>query len=339
VLLLAGKPAEALAAFRAGRKHHPESLELAMGEAEALYRLDRFAEQARLLEEAAARHPARAHEPLRALGRMYYETRQYDRAISAMERALRTSEADLEAHRTLGICHALRPDDPAHARAALRHLLRAAAIEPDDYDPWTKAGGVLHRLGYAAEAAACYRRAIAWDNWAQAPYVPLARILQREGREAEAALLLRLYRGNRAMERQRVHLENRLSGGQGDAITHYRMGDLLFRNVSFGRAYPYLLIAVSLKPDWKEAQARLADACALLDYLDLWQEAERAALSRSSTRANAPDPAPAEATSRAARGQAVGREAVSSREHTNHSCRPSGRTIAIQVAAQPRAAL
>jgi tetratricopeptide (TPR) repeat protein len=277
VLLLAGQPAEALAALRAGRKRHPRSLELALGEAEALFRLERFAEQATVLEAAAGLDPERAHEPLRALGRLYYATRQYDRAIPVMERALQATAGDREAHRTLGLCHALRPENPAHAEAALTHLLRALEIEPDDYEPWTKAGGVLQRRGFATEAAACFRRAIAWDSWAEAPYVPLARLLQAEGREPEAAFLLRLYRANRDFERERVPLENRLAGGQGDALTQYRMGDRLFRHVSFGQAYPFLLIAASRKPDWKAAQLRLADVCALLGFDDLRAEAERAA--------------------------------------------------------------
>jgi tetratricopeptide (TPR) repeat protein len=277
VLLLAGKPGAALAVLRQGRKQGPASMNLALGEADTLNQLDRFPEQAQVLEAAVAIDPARADEPLRALGRMYDETRQFDRVIPVLERALRLREADAEAHRTLGLCYALRPEDPDQAKQALHHLLRAVELEPDDYYPWTRAGALLQRMGYLAEAAACYRRAILWDAWAGAPYPPLARLLRREGRTAEAALLLRIYRGSRDFERRRVALENRIGTHRDDGKAHYELGDLLLRYVSYRKAYPYLLIAASLRPRWRAAQERLADACALIDYLDLWQDAERAA--------------------------------------------------------------
>ncbi|MCL6650193.1 MAG: tetratricopeptide repeat protein, partial [Chloroflexi bacterium] len=276
VLILAGKPREALAVLRRGRRRDPANLNLALGEADALNQLDAFDEQTRVLKAAVALDATRAHEPLRALGKMYYETRQFDAAIPVLERAVGYSDSDVESHRFLGLCLALRPEDPSHAERALHHLLRAVELEPDDYYPWTRAGAVLERRGYPGEAAACYRRAILWDNWAEAPYVPLARLLQRKGRPAEATLLLTRYRANADFERRRVQLENRIQSRRTDADAHFQMGEQLLRHVSFRRAYPYLLIAASWRPHWKAARERLADVCALIDYLDLWHDAEHA---------------------------------------------------------------
>jgi Flp pilus assembly protein TadD len=274
------------------RQSYPGDLDLALGEADALNALDRFAEQARTLEAAAALVPERAYEPLRNLGKMYYETRQFDRVIPVLDRAVRSQpeageprfgrgadsgggRAPGASHRYLGLCYAMRPEDPAQAEQAVAHLLRAAAIAPDDSVAWTSAGAVLQRIGHLPEAAACYRRAIDGESGAHGPYFSLAQALQREGRPEEAALLLKLYRARRDLAARRAEWERRINADRADAAAHYAMGDLLLRSEGARTAYPYLLIAASLRPQWRQARARLADACALLDYLDLWQDAER----------------------------------------------------------------
>ena len=61
----------------------------------------------------------------------------------------------------------------------------------------------------------------------------------------------------------------RRRGGLGDALGEpLRPIDQMRRDVDH---------AASLRPHGKQAQLRLADVCALLDYVDLWQQAERAA--------------------------------------------------------------
>jgi predicted Zn-dependent protease len=276
-LSLLGEPRTALAVLEQAQRRHPRDVDLALGRAEALNRLDRFSEQASALEAAAAMDPSRAGEAQRNLGKMYYETRQFDQVVPVLERAVQASETDTEAHRFLGLADALHPDDPVRAERAVRHLLRAAALDPTDSVQWTTAGSLLQRLGYPREAAACYRRAIAGDSVAEAPYVALAQALQREGRPVEARLLLKLYRERRDLHARRRQLENRVNANRRDAVAHYALGDLLLRTDSYRNAYPYLLIAASLRPRWGSAQLRLADVCALLDYVDLWQAAERAA--------------------------------------------------------------
>jgi tetratricopeptide (TPR) repeat protein len=284
VLSLAGQPRAALAALQSARRAHPADLDLALAEADALNALDRFDEQARTLEAAASLTPQRAAEPLRNLGKMYFETRQFDRVIPALERAVKQEPEDAVSHRYMGLCYAMRREDPAQAQQAVEHLLRAAAITPDDSAAWTSAGTVLQRLGDVSEAVACYRRAIDGNSAADGPYVSLAQSLQRQGQPAEAALLLRLYRERRERQARRAGWERRINADRRDAVAHYAMGDLLLRTDGAKAAYPYLLIAASLRPQWREAQERLADACALLDYVDLWQEAERAARGKETER-------------------------------------------------------
>jgi tetratricopeptide (TPR) repeat protein len=283
-LSLAGKSKAAVELLQQARRQLPNDLDLALAEADALNQQDRFEEQARVLEAAVALDPARAHEPLRNLGRMYYETRQFDRVIPVLERAVAKKETDAVSHRFLGLCYALRPEDPKQAERALTHLLRAAALEPAESTQWTHAGAVLERMGHRPEAAACYRRAIAAVSWVEGPYLSLARALQREGRRAEAAFLLRLARPRRDLQARRRELENRVAAHRGDAAAHLALGELLFQTEGYRNAFPYLLIAASLRPEWGQAQARLADACALLDYVDMWQAAASAANRSASQR-------------------------------------------------------
>jgi tetratricopeptide (TPR) repeat protein len=277
VLLLRDKAPEALELLQRARKAHPDSLELALAEAEALNHLDRFADQARVLEDAATRFPARGWETLRDLGKMYDETRQFDRVVPSLERALPGGDGDAEVHRFLGLGYALHPENPALAARAVDHLLRAAALDSREDHQWTTAAALLQRMGYPSETAACCRRAIDAVSESDGPYFALAQLLQRQGRPAEVRLLLRLYRQKRTLQTRRRQWENRISANRGDAAAHYALGDLLLRNGDYRAAYPYLLIAASLRPQWKPAQLRLADACTLLDYVDLWQQAEGAA--------------------------------------------------------------
>jgi tetratricopeptide (TPR) repeat protein len=230
-----------------------------------------------VLEDAAARCPARGWEALRDLGRMYEETRQFDRVVPTLGRALPGGDGDAEVQRFLGLGYALHPENSILAEKAITHLLRAAALDPKEDLQWTTAAALLQRLGYPSEAAACCRRAIDAVSERDGPYFALAQILRRQGRPAEVRLLLRLYRQKRALQGQRRPWENRISASRADAAAHYALGDLLLRSGDYRAAYPYLLIAASLRPQWKAAQLRLADACALLDYVDLWKQAERAA--------------------------------------------------------------
>ncbi len=270
-LSLVGRPQESLAVLERAQAAHPSDPDLAFARADALNQLDRFTDQAQLLESMADRSPERAAAALRALGRMYHETRQFDLVVPVLERALQRGDADAEAHRLLGLTEALHAEEPARAARALSHLLRAAALDPANGVQWTAAGALLERLDHQSEAAACYRRGILGESGAEAPYVALARVLQRESRPAEAALLLKFYRERREVSRRRRQEENRIAIHRADATAHLAMGDLVLRHDSFRAAYPYLLIAASLRPHWQPAQARLADVCALLDYADMWQ--------------------------------------------------------------------
>src|SRR5204862_5422671 len=130
------------------RNRHPDSLELALAEAEALNHLDRFADQARVLEAAAARFPARGWEALRELGKMYDQTRQFDRVVPVLERALPGGDGDAEVHRFLGLGYAVHPADPVQAEKAVDHLLRSAALDPKEDHQWTTAAALLQRMGY-----------------------------------------------------------------------------------------------------------------------------------------------------------------------------------------------
>ena len=145
VLLLRGKPQEALDVLQRARARHPDSLELALAEAQALNHLDRFADQSRVLEAAAARFPARSWEPLRNLGKMYDETRQFDRVAPTLERALpgRGRRRGSPPLPRSGVCSPT--EDSARAEKAVDHLLRAAALDPKEDHQWTTTAALLQR--------------------------------------------------------------------------------------------------------------------------------------------------------------------------------------------------
>jgi tetratricopeptide (TPR) repeat protein len=149
-------------------------------------------------------------------------------------------------------------------------------VQPDYSRPWMAAAAVLQRMGYLAEAAACLRRAIGGECQSDAPYVRLAELLQLQGRLPERGLVLRQYAGFRDHDLTRTGLEKETRDNPKVAKRRYALGDLLLREGRPAAALPELLAAAGMRPKWPQAQARLADVCALLGYDDLREEAERA---------------------------------------------------------------
>lgn len=62
-----------------------------------------------------------------------------------------------------------------------------------------------------------------------------------------------------------------------DASVRFALGDRMLRDGRAREAFDELHQAVALRPGWKEAEIRYADACALLEYEDLQRDAELAA--------------------------------------------------------------
>jgi tetratricopeptide (TPR) repeat protein len=272
-----GKVEEALAVLRRAQKITPTDMDVALLKAAVLGRLERILEQIRELEAAAALDPRRANEPLGELGKLYYNSQQFDRAIPVLQRALWLEDGDAYSHLYLGLTYARRTEDPVQAEKAVYHLLRAGQAAPDYFYPWMNAGAMLQRLGHLPEAAACYQRAIDGDSRWEGPYLSLSQVLQRQGRLPERKLALKLYARARESEARRQQLDSAANARPGDAKARFALGEQLLRDGRHQEALSELLLSTSLKPRWKEAQARLADVCALLDYDDLRREAERAA--------------------------------------------------------------
>lgn len=245
--------------------------------ADLLGRLARSEEQARMLEAVAAEHPESAVHALRALGDLHFGLARYAAAEAAYERALRAAPDDSESHRQLGACYARTIEEPGAADQALFHLARAAGSNPADDQAWMLLGPVLQRIGRQGEAAACYRRAIIAGKRREMPYLYLARSLERQGRRAEAEWVLRRYRRVRAETVREMELDREAEFHPRDAARRFAWGDFLLHRGQPLEALPELLAATALKPDRKEPQTRLADACALLGFDDMMQEAERAA--------------------------------------------------------------
>lgn len=272
-----GRVKDSLQVCTSAEAAHASNLDLSLHKASLLGRLERVPEQQRVLEAAAKLEPARANEPLGNLGRLYYDSQQFDRAIATLGEALRSEEGDAFSHLYLGLAYARHSEDPAQAALAAEHLLRAALGQPEYFYPWINAGSAYRGLGYLPEAAACYRRALDGDSRWEGPYLSLAQVLQRQGRPSGRVLLMKLYARARVLEAQRQQLENRVKSHPLDAGAHLALGDRFLKDGRARDACGELLVAVALQPEMKAAQARLADACALLDFDDIREEAELAA--------------------------------------------------------------
>ena len=271
------KPQQALAVLERAQKTIPGNLEISLLKASLLGRLERVQEEITELENATALSVQRANEPLGELGKLYYGSQQYDRAIVTLKRAVQLESGDALSHFYLGLCYSRRTENPADATLAVTHLLHTAHAQPDYHYPWINAGSVLLRLNHLSEAAACFRRAIDGDSRWDGPYFSLAQTLQRQNRPQERALLLRLYARARRLEAERSRLEVEAGRRPRDARVRFAMGDRMLRDGRAREAFDELYQAVALRPGWKEAEVRYADACSLLEYEDLQREAELAA--------------------------------------------------------------
>lgn len=269
---------EALAALeeaeRLAATAGPERVDVGLLRASVHFQREHVQAQHEALQAAAGIPTPRAAAALVQLGKEYLDSQQFDRAIEVLRKALGQEES-AAAHLYLGQCYARKPEDAAAAELAVRHLLRAAALQPDLSPAWSTAAAALLRMGHAPEAAACFRRAIRWDPDVAMPYLTLARQLKAEGRSAEGELLLRLYEPRRDRERSRAALSLRADRNASDPAARLAYGELLLREGRPEKALRELLVASSLRPDWRQAHARLADVCALLDYPDMLREAER----------------------------------------------------------------
>jgi tetratricopeptide (TPR) repeat protein len=273
----AGRLDEAVQTLERAQTLAPDHLETRLLKAKLLLHQERAGDVERELLAAAEIAPARANEPLGNLGTVYYDSQQFDRAVPVLQRALRCEENDAHSHYYLGRTYVRRDDDREQALQAVHHLLRAAQMQPDFSRPWMTAAAALQRLEYPAEAAACLRRAIAGESQSDAPYVKLAQLLQTEGRSAERRWLLQRYAAVRDHDLTRTGLEKETRDNPRDAERRFRLGDLLLREGRPEKALPELLAATGLRPEWRAAQDRLADVCALLGYDELREAAAAAA--------------------------------------------------------------
>jgi tetratricopeptide (TPR) repeat protein len=272
-----GRPREALAVLEHAEEAVGETVDVHLLEAKLLLHLERVPDVIRELSAAAKLDPKRANEPLGNLGTVFYDSQQFDRAIPVLEQAVQREDGDAHSHFYLGRTYARQVEDPARAEKALYHLLRAARMQPDFSRPWMAAAAVLQRMGYLAEAAACLRHAIAGECQSDAPYVRLGQLLQLQGRLPERRLILQQYGATRDHDLRRTGLEKQTRDDPKDAARRFALGDMLLREGHPDKALPELLAATGLRPGWKAAAARLADACALLDFDDMRAEAEREA--------------------------------------------------------------
>jgi tetratricopeptide (TPR) repeat protein len=273
-----GRPREALTVLERAETAVGQNLDVHLLKARLLLHLERVPDVIRELSAAAKLDPKRANEPLGNLGTLFYDSQQFDRAIPVLEQAVQREEDDAHSHFYLGRTYARQVEDPARAEKALYHLLRAARMQPDFSRPWMAAAAVLQRMGYRAEAAACLRHAIAGECQSDAPYVRLGQLLQLQGRVPERRLILQQYAATRDHDLRRTSLEKQTRDDPKEAARRFALGDMLLREGHPDQALPELLAATGLRPGWKAAATRLADACALLDFDDLRAEAEHAAL-------------------------------------------------------------
>lgn len=251
----------------------PERVDVELLRASVHFQSEDIQHQHQALRTAAELPHPRSAAALLQLGTEYHRSHQYDRAIEVLEQALRQEET-AHAQLYLGLCRAQDAEHPASAAAAARHLLRAAALQPEEPLAWSTLASVLLRLGHRPEARACLRQAIRRDPDLAVPYLTLRRELQAAGLEPLARLLVREYERRKDREQQRAAVQLRADRQAANPEARFAYGELLLREGRPEKALKELLVAASLRPGWREARERLSDVCALLDYPDLQREAE-----------------------------------------------------------------
>lgn len=142
-LLVAQRPAEALAPLRQAHEWAPDDPDIAVNLGGALVAASKWSKAVQFLEEAVNRHPDNARLWLNLaaayLGRLPFSSHQaQERAIAAFERAIEIDPAIPNAHYSIGLIYAER-QDWQQARAWFQQALET---HPQDQDAATWLGRV-----------------------------------------------------------------------------------------------------------------------------------------------------------------------------------------------------
>jgi len=229
----------------------PESADAQHYFATACARLKDFSAAAAALREAVRLQPDNA-EFLAKLGRMLCELRDYTEALRHLHRAIDLAPEDSRVH--LALVMALWGAREVEATEAA--CANALQLAPNAAELWVYNGYCQSALGRFADAAECYRKAIALDPDIETPRYGLA--LSGHGAEVQPDVARLL----RALEDAGKNERERLSAG-------HALGAVLDRAGDYDAAWGAYETANRLAYAWHKAAGRLFDPLAFESHVEV----------------------------------------------------------------------
>jgi tetratricopeptide (TPR) repeat protein len=228
----------------------PDSADAQLHFAMACMRLKDFPPAAAALRRAVRLQPDDV-ECLAKLGRVLCELRQYDEALPLLRRAMELAPMEGRVH--LGLVTALSgAGDIAAAEAACD---RALQIAPEMAELWLYSGLSKAALGRFAEAADCYRKAIALDPDLEEPRYALIRAGHQADVQPDVERLLRV------LDDPGKTVDERSTAG-------YSLGELLDRAGDYDAAWSAFAAANRLVHASMEVANRAFDPVVLDAYVE-----------------------------------------------------------------------
>jgi protein O-GlcNAc transferase len=243
----------------------------------ALHRQNKLAEAGSLYEEILGRD-ANHFDALHLLGVMSYQTRQLERAVTLISKAVAINPGFADAHSNLG--NALK--DLKRFDEALASLERAISLKPDYADAYYNRGLVLKDLKRDDEALASMEKAISLKPDDAMAHANRGAVLEKQKRYDEAlasfdraislnpeyamaysnrgAVLQELKRPEEAL----ASVDQALSLSPRDAKAHINRGIVLEKLLRHEEALASFENAIALKPDSAAAHAYSGGALASL---------------------------------------------------------------------------
>lgn len=237
-----GRLEEAIAELRRLREARPEDLELALLLADCHFRRDEDERVIAVLEPLASAH-ADNMAVAYLLGTVLIRQGDVARGQELVDRILAREDTP-EAHLLLGMAH-LRGAALEQAEAEFE---KAAALRPGLAAAWSQLGIVRLKRNNSAGAAEALRRAAALDAADFDAHFYLGVLLRETGQPGEA----------------RSWLEHALRLRPRSFKTQYQVGSLYLQLQEFEKARQVLEALVEQAPNFPEAHAALATACARL---------------------------------------------------------------------------
>jgi tetratricopeptide (TPR) repeat protein len=190
-----------------------------------------------------------------ALGRIYYQTKRFDRATASLEKAHDLDPGDEQVERLLNKTYELAGDKQRSFNYYERRLLSARRFTSDELDRYLSLARDLNEMPRAAETL----RRLSDGNLPAAQRTAVAvargRLLEQDGRTAEAIAVYRGLLTRRSRPAQVLHELGRLHFQLGEAAA----GEAYFRELAYSTGDARLLMSAARLSAQRSARSLAAD--------------------------------------------------------------------------------